>query len=137
MASRPGTEPVTVGIVAFNDFHGAIEPPNQSAFIPDGKGGMVGGAAGGAALSPPFDAPAPSRLTGLPVLASTVRPSSAAFGCVPGIAGGVIGRIGSTAVLVAGWAGTGGGVLTSCAALTRSAASIAVRYCRAFSSATA
>ncbi len=49
MASRPGTEPVTVGIVAFNDFHGAIEPPNQSAFIPDGKGGMVGVPAGGAA----------------------------------------------------------------------------------------
>jgi 5'-nucleotidase len=49
MASRQSAGPVTVGIAAINDFHGAIEPPNQSAFIPDGKGGMVGVPAGGAA----------------------------------------------------------------------------------------
>lgn len=49
MASRQSGEPVTVGIIAINDFHGAIEPPKQSAFIPDGKGGMVGVPVGGAA----------------------------------------------------------------------------------------
>lgn len=41
--------PVEVGIIAINDFHGAIEPPRQSVFIPDGKGGEVGIPAGGAA----------------------------------------------------------------------------------------
>jgi 5'-nucleotidase len=62
MASRPGgqaagaSEPVTVGIVAINDFHGALEPPKQSVFVPSGKGptptdpsGTVGVPAGGAA----------------------------------------------------------------------------------------
>jgi 5'-nucleotidase len=62
MASRPGgqaagtSEPVTVGIVAINDFHGALEPPKQSVFVPTGKGptptdpsGTVGVPAGGAA----------------------------------------------------------------------------------------
>ncbi|MCW1429025.1 bifunctional metallophosphatase/5'-nucleotidase [Novosphingobium sp. JCM 18896] len=54
MASRPGpqaatSEPVTVGIIGINDFHGAIEPPKQSVFVPDGKGGTVGIPAGGAA----------------------------------------------------------------------------------------
>ena len=29
--------PVTVGILAINDFHGAIEPPRQSVLMPDGK----------------------------------------------------------------------------------------------------
>ncbi len=42
-------EPVTVGIVAINDFHGALEPPKQSVFMPDGKGGSLGIPAGGAA----------------------------------------------------------------------------------------
>ncbi|MFC4294161.1 bifunctional metallophosphatase/5'-nucleotidase [Novosphingobium tardum] len=32
-----GAAPVEVGIVAINDFHGAIEPPRQSVFVP-GKG---------------------------------------------------------------------------------------------------
>jgi len=49
MASRQPPEPVTVGIVAINDFHGALEPPKQSVFMPDGKGGYVGVPAGGAA----------------------------------------------------------------------------------------
>lgn len=60
MASRPGAqaggEPVTVGIIAINDFHGALEPPKQSVFVPSGEGptaanpsGTVGVPAGGAA----------------------------------------------------------------------------------------
>lgn len=44
-----GSAPVTVGIVAINDFHGSLEPPRQSAFVPDGKGGSLGVPAGGAA----------------------------------------------------------------------------------------
>ncbi|MEY4952991.1 MAG: hypothetical protein RL299_1415 [Pseudomonadota bacterium] len=40
---------VTVGIAAINDFHGALEPPRQSALAPDGKGGTVQVPAGGAA----------------------------------------------------------------------------------------
>lgn len=40
---------VTVGIVAINDFHGNLEPPRQSALVPDGQGGFVGLPAGGAA----------------------------------------------------------------------------------------
>ncbi|MBW8754063.1 MAG: bifunctional metallophosphatase/5'-nucleotidase [Sphingomonadales bacterium] len=50
MASRPGTStPVTVGIVAINDFHGAIEAPQQSVQVtqPDGK--VIQVPAGGAA----------------------------------------------------------------------------------------
>ena len=43
------TQPVTVGIVAINDFHGSIEPPRQSVLAPDGKGGTVQVPAGGAA----------------------------------------------------------------------------------------
>jgi 5'-nucleotidase len=55
MASRGGPYPVTVGIVAFNDFHGALEPPKQSVFVPGASAnpgdpsGMVGVPAGGAA----------------------------------------------------------------------------------------
>lgn len=51
MASRQATapEPVTVGIVAINDFHGNLEPPKQSAMLPDSKGEIVGIPAGGAA----------------------------------------------------------------------------------------
>lgn len=41
--------PVTVGIVAINDFHGSLEPPHQSVPAPDGKGGTVRVPAGGAA----------------------------------------------------------------------------------------
>ena len=41
--------PVTVGIVAINDFHGSLEPPRQSVPAPDGKGGTVRVPAGGAA----------------------------------------------------------------------------------------
>ena len=40
---------VTVGIVAINDFHGALEPPRQSVPAPDGRGGTVRVPAGGAA----------------------------------------------------------------------------------------
>jgi 5'-nucleotidase len=49
MASRQPVAPVTVGIIAINDFHGALEPPKQSVFMPDGKGDFVGVPAGGAA----------------------------------------------------------------------------------------
>jgi 5'-nucleotidase len=49
MASRQASAPVTVGIVAINDFHGALEPPRQSVFLPDGAGGTLGVPAGGAA----------------------------------------------------------------------------------------
>ncbi len=49
LASRHPVEPVTVGIVAINDFHGSLEPPSQSVFIGDGKGGAIGVPAGGAA----------------------------------------------------------------------------------------
>ena len=43
-----GSGPVTVGIVAINDFHGSLESPKQSVYIPDGKGGGVSVPAGGA-----------------------------------------------------------------------------------------
>ncbi|OYW16625.1 MAG: bifunctional metallophosphatase/5'-nucleotidase [Novosphingobium sp. 12-64-8] len=52
MATRPVATahgPIEVGIVAFNDFHGSIEPPRQSVLAPDGKGGIVQVPAGGAA----------------------------------------------------------------------------------------
>lgn len=42
-------ETVSVGIVAINDFHGALEPPRLSLAWPDGKGGAVALPAGGAA----------------------------------------------------------------------------------------
>lgn len=41
--------PVTVGIIAINDFHGSLEPPRLSVPTPDGKGGLVPVPAGGAA----------------------------------------------------------------------------------------
>lgn len=41
--------PVTVGIVAFNDFHGQLEPPHQAVLAPDGQGGVAQVPAGGAA----------------------------------------------------------------------------------------
>lgn len=54
MASRESSAPVTagpvtVGVIAINDFHGSLAPPRQSVFMPDGKGGAVGVPAGGAA----------------------------------------------------------------------------------------
>jgi 5'-nucleotidase len=49
MASRQTAAPVTVGIVAINDFHGALEPPRQSVAVPDGKGDVLQVPAGGAA----------------------------------------------------------------------------------------
>jgi len=41
--------PVTVGVIAINDFHGALEPPKQSVFVPQPGGDPVGVPAGGAA----------------------------------------------------------------------------------------
>ena len=42
--------PVTVGIIAINDFHGSLEPPRQSVEAPDGTGGTVRVPAGGSAF---------------------------------------------------------------------------------------
>ncbi len=41
--------PVEVGVLAFNDFHGNLEPPRQSVGAPDGQGNTVQVPAGGAA----------------------------------------------------------------------------------------
>lgn len=41
--------PVTIGIAAINDFHGALEEPRQIVMMADGKGGTVAVPAGGAA----------------------------------------------------------------------------------------
>lgn len=41
--------PVTVGILAFNDFHGNIAAPHQAVMAPDGHGGTMAVPAGGAA----------------------------------------------------------------------------------------
>ncbi len=50
-AAEPGAVgPVTVGIVAINDFHGNLQPPRQSVLAPDGKGGIASVPAGGAAF---------------------------------------------------------------------------------------
>ncbi|WP_338467488.1 bifunctional metallophosphatase/5'-nucleotidase [Novosphingobium sp. ZN18A2] len=55
MATAPGAQtasaerPVEVGIIAINDFHGALEPPHASVAAPDGQGGTVRVPAGGAA----------------------------------------------------------------------------------------
>jgi len=49
IASRDARAPVTVGILAINDFHGALEPPRTAVPAPDGKGGIVPVPAGGAA----------------------------------------------------------------------------------------
>jgi 5'-nucleotidase len=43
------TRTVTVGIAAINDFHGNLEPPKQSALLPDGKGDVIPVPVGGAA----------------------------------------------------------------------------------------
>ena len=46
-----GAPPATVkvGLLAINDFHGALEVPRQSVFVPDDKGGAMPVPAGGAA----------------------------------------------------------------------------------------
>lgn len=48
-STAPAAAPVTVGIIALNDFHGALEPPRTAVTAPDGKGGTVQVPAGGAA----------------------------------------------------------------------------------------
>lgn len=48
-ASTPAPQPVEVGIIAINDFHGALEPPKAAVSAPDGKGGSIPVPAGGAA----------------------------------------------------------------------------------------
>jgi len=42
-------EMVSVGIIAVNDFHGALSPPNAAVLAPDGKGGSIPVPSGGAA----------------------------------------------------------------------------------------
>lgn len=49
IATREASAPVRVGVIAFNDFHGALEPPGAAVAAPDGKGGTVMVPAGGAA----------------------------------------------------------------------------------------
>lgn len=44
-----GTATVKVGLLAINDFHGALEMPRQSVFVPDDKGEAMPVPAGGAA----------------------------------------------------------------------------------------
>jgi 5'-nucleotidase len=46
---KTGPATVTVGLAAINDFHGNLEPPRQSAVMPDGQGVTVYLPAGGAA----------------------------------------------------------------------------------------
>ena len=48
-STQAATAPVEVGIIAINDFHGALEPPRAAVAAPDGKGGIVPVPAGGAA----------------------------------------------------------------------------------------
>ena len=40
---------IEVGIIAINDFHGALEPPRAAVLAPDGQGGAIAVPAGGAA----------------------------------------------------------------------------------------
>jgi len=49
MASRVATAPVEVGIIAINDFHGALEMPRQSVPVAQPDGSIVQVPAGGAA----------------------------------------------------------------------------------------
>jgi 5'-nucleotidase len=50
LASAPARPaPVEVAVLAFNDFHGNLEPPRQSVGTPDGQGGTAQVPAGGAA----------------------------------------------------------------------------------------
>ncbi|WP_156840687.1 bifunctional metallophosphatase/5'-nucleotidase [Novosphingobium aquimarinum] len=46
---QANTEPVEVGLIAINDFHGALEPPKAAVMAPDGMGGQIVVPAGGAA----------------------------------------------------------------------------------------
>ncbi|MCA1661966.1 MAG: bifunctional metallophosphatase/5'-nucleotidase [Novosphingobium sp.] len=46
---REAVEPVEVGIIAINDFHGSLEPPRSAQRQPDGNGGEVLVPAGGVA----------------------------------------------------------------------------------------
>ena len=48
-APPPPPAPVEVAVLAFNDFHGNLEPPRQSVGMPDGQGGTAQVPAGGAA----------------------------------------------------------------------------------------
>ncbi len=48
--SAAAEAPVTVGIVAINDFHGALEPPKTAVLAPDGRGDTRPVPAGGAAF---------------------------------------------------------------------------------------
>jgi 5'-nucleotidase len=48
-SDQANTEPVEVGLIAINDFHGALQPPKAAISTPDGKGGHVIVPAGGAA----------------------------------------------------------------------------------------
>jgi 5'-nucleotidase len=47
--AAPVPAPVEVAVLAFNDFHGNLEPPRQAVAAPDGQGGTVQVPAGGAA----------------------------------------------------------------------------------------
>ena len=49
LATRAPAPPVEVGIVAINDFHGALEPPNQSVPVTTEDGNVMTVPAGGAA----------------------------------------------------------------------------------------
>ncbi|TCM17045.1 5'-nucleotidase [Novosphingobium sp. PhB165] len=49
-AVAPTTKgPIEIGVIAINDFHGALEPPKQTVEAPDAKGNQVSVPAGGAA----------------------------------------------------------------------------------------
>ena len=48
-ALAPAPAPVEVGIIAINDFHGALEPPKAAVLAPDHKDGTIPVPAGGAA----------------------------------------------------------------------------------------
>ena len=48
-AAVPPDKPIEIGIVAINDFHGALEPPKQAVNIAKGDGTYLGVPAGGAA----------------------------------------------------------------------------------------
>lgn len=40
-SAEEAASPVTIGIIAFNDFHGALEPPRLSVAVPDSQVGAV------------------------------------------------------------------------------------------------
>lgn len=48
-SAPPPAAPVEVAVLAFNDFHGNLEPPRQSVGMPDGQGGTAQVPAGGVA----------------------------------------------------------------------------------------